>query len=170
MGEWVTVKEYADTHGITIQAVYQQLKRKKNKPFIDAHSKLIRGTKYLDQDAVEYLENQRDNSPTIVVQENNSEEFEALRRENELLKNQLLELQNKHIKYRDEMDAKQHLIAQAEAQARLLEDKEKQLERVENELEEKERQFDQERKRAERAEQELSQFKPSWFGLYRKEK
>lgn len=141
MSEWVTVKEYAETHGVTIQAVYQQLKRKKNKPFIDAHSKVVKGTKYLDSEAVEYLENQRDNTPSVVVQEDNSDRLKELQNENELLKAKIFELYEENRAILKENAEQTKLIAQAEAQKVLLEDREK----------------------------ELAKFKPSFFGLYRKE-
>ena len=48
----ITIKEYAESHGVTIQAVYQQMNRKKNKKFIDEHTRKIDGKKYLDQEAV----------------------------------------------------------------------------------------------------------------------
>lgn len=103
MEQWITVKDYAETHGVTIQAVYQQLKRKKNKAFIDKHSKIIKGTKYLDQEAVEYLENQRDNAPSVVIQTDHNEKLEELQRENELLKAKFVELQDKLIKRDDKI-------------------------------------------------------------------
>ncbi len=51
----ITIKEYAEAQGIRTQAVYQQIKRKKNKDFIEQHSEIINGITYLDDEAVESL-------------------------------------------------------------------------------------------------------------------
>lgn len=93
MENWTSVKEYAENHGISAQAVYQQLKRKKNRDFIAQHSKKEHGTTYLDADAVRYLENQRDSSPAVVVVENSKERIQELEHEKEVLLLQVTELQ-----------------------------------------------------------------------------
>ncbi len=90
----VTVKEYANNHGVTIQAVYQQINRKKNKKFIQEHIHKINGIKYLDEDAVKYLENQRVNTPAVIMQTDDRERVEQLENENKRLLQKIAELQD----------------------------------------------------------------------------
>lgn len=61
----VTVKQYAESAGVTIQAVHQQLKRQKNKGKLEGHIYVIDGVKYLDQDAVAILDSSREKTPVV---------------------------------------------------------------------------------------------------------
>ena len=140
MEEWIKVKDYAENHGITHQAVYQQMKRKKNKAFIDQHSKVIKGIKYLDRDAVEYLENQRENSPTVVIQNDDNERIKELEEENKFLNAKIKELYEENRTFLKERVEQSKLIAEVENQKNLVEQKE----------------------------QELKKYRKSIFGLYKK--
>lgn len=88
-----SVKEYAKEHGITIQAVYQQINRKKNKEFLQEHIFKRDGVKYLDEEAVAYLEHQRVHAPTIIMQTDDKERIEQLENENKMLLLKVAELQ-----------------------------------------------------------------------------
>lgn len=88
-----SVKEYAKEHGITIQAVYQQINRKKNKEFLQGHIFKRDGVKYLDEEAVSYLEHQRVHAPTIIMQTDDKERIEQLENENKMLLLKVAELQ-----------------------------------------------------------------------------
>lgn len=93
----MTVKEYADLHGVTIQAVYQQMNRKKNKAFLQEHVWMQDGVKHLDDVAVKFLERGRGNSPSVIVQTGNQERIEELERENKLLLQKVASLQEQMI-------------------------------------------------------------------------
>lgn len=80
----ITIKEYAKKHNITIQAVYQQINRQKHAEALEGHIEVIKGIKYLDDEAVSILEAARESSPAIVVQENKDERILEL--ENEIKK------------------------------------------------------------------------------------
>ena len=164
----VSIKDYAKSKGVSYEAVRKQVSRYSEE--LKGHISVKNRTKYLDDDAVAFLDQKRAENPIIIMESNKDDELQRLKEENDLLKNQLLEFQNKHIKYREEIDEKLHLIAQAEAQKNLLEDKQRQLEEKNKQIEEKEVQLQKERERSERAENELGKFKKSrlFFGLYKR--
>lgn len=97
----ITIKEYAEQQGIRTQAVYQQIKRKKNKDFIDAHSQIINGITYLDDDAVEYLQNSRTNTPAVVLQTDDKQQIDHLKKTNEALLIKITNLQEQLLKEKD---------------------------------------------------------------------
>lgn len=98
-----SVKEYAREHGVTIQAVYQQMNRKKNKEFLQGHIFKRDGVKYLDEEAVEYLERQRIHTPSIIMQTEDKERVEQLENENKRLLLKIAELQDELLKERTEV-------------------------------------------------------------------
>ena len=61
----VTVKQYAESAGVSIQAVHQQLKRQKNKGKLEGHVHVIDGIKYLDEEAVAILNSSREKTPVV---------------------------------------------------------------------------------------------------------
>ncbi len=71
----ITIKDYAEAHGVTSQSVYQQLLRPKNKEALKDHIKTDEsGTKLLDDFAVEYLSSKSlKKSGTSVIIQNDSE-------------------------------------------------------------------------------------------------
>lgn len=81
----ITIKEYAAKHNITIQAVYQQINRKKNAAVLEGHIQIIKGIKYLDDEAVAVLEAARKSSPAVVMTENKDEKILQLENEIKLL-------------------------------------------------------------------------------------
>ena len=91
--EVVTVKEYAEMHGITIQAVYQQLKRKQNKEFLSKHTEKINGVTFLNSEAVDFLERKRENSPSVIVRTSEHEQIDQLNQENKNLLIKVAQLQ-----------------------------------------------------------------------------
>lgn len=89
----VTIKEYAEKHNITIQAVYQQLKRKQNKEFLSKHIEKINGVTYLHTEAVEFLESKRENAPSVIVRTSEHEMIDQLTQENKNLLIKVAQLQ-----------------------------------------------------------------------------
>lgn len=98
-----SVKEYAKEHGVTIQAVYQQINRKKNKEFLQGHIFKRDGVKYLDEEAVEYLERQRIHTPSIIMQTEDKERVEQLELENKRLLLKVAELQEELLREKDQV-------------------------------------------------------------------
>lgn len=94
----VTIKQYADAHGKSVQAVYQQINSKENKKALEGHITVKRvgnrNTKYLDEEAVRILEQASAQAPTIIVQNDDKERIEELTRQNEVLKAKIIELED----------------------------------------------------------------------------
>lgn len=94
----VTVKQYADAHGKSVQAVYQQINSKENKKDLEGHITVKRvgnrNTKYLDDEAVRILEQASAQAPTIIVQNDDKERIAELMKQNEALKAKIVELED----------------------------------------------------------------------------
>lgn len=85
----ITVKEYAEQQGKSVQAVYKQMRAKENAALLENHIFLQKvgnkTAKVLDDEAVEILNNASRQAPTIVLQNGKDEQIEALKAENEQL-------------------------------------------------------------------------------------
>jgi len=77
----ITVKEYAKNVGKSQQAVYKQLNSKKNKIRLDGHIIKQNGTSYLDDEAVEILNESRQ-ATVVLMEQEKDEEIERLKEEN----------------------------------------------------------------------------------------
>lgn len=120
----VTIKEYAEIKGVSTQAVYKQLKtHEKN---LQGHIQKIKGTRYLDDEAVAYLNMQSENSPAVVIQTDNEEILENLKAENESLKAKVMILQ-------EQLISKSDMIISLQEEMRLLTEKKEEQPRTEKE-------------------------------------
>lgn len=61
----ITVKQYADERGITIQAVHQSMQGKRKKDRLEGHVTVVDGVKQLDEEAVAILDESRNKSPIV---------------------------------------------------------------------------------------------------------
>lgn len=61
----ITVKQYANDRGITIQAVHQSMSGKRKKERLQGHVQVIDGVKWLDEEAVAILDEARNKSPIV---------------------------------------------------------------------------------------------------------
>lgn len=72
-GFGITIKDYAEQRGKTVQAVYQQMKRQENAQALNGHVFTQRvgnkDVKYLDEEAVRILDEGSGSTPNIVVQD-----------------------------------------------------------------------------------------------------
>lgn len=124
----VSIKQYAEERGKSIQAVHQQRKRKKYKARLEGHVIEKDGVYYLDKEAVKILDSAHET--TVQVVDTNSkrriQELEnQLQKEKNRTTNLLSEIKNKSNKFED-LQAK--LQAQTEQMAALvLDNKEKTL-------------------------------------------
>lgn len=88
----VTVKEYAEQQGKSVQAVYKQMRAKENAALLENHIFLQKignkTAKVLDDEAVEILNNASKQAPTVVLKNDKDEQIEALKAEKELLANE----------------------------------------------------------------------------------
>lgn len=107
--EWLTVKEYAERTGKSVQAVYKQIKGKELSEQLKEHIiELPRGggrtVKKLDEEAVRLLEEASKKSPQIIVQTDDKERIEQLERDKEALLIKVAELQEKLIKKGEQVE------------------------------------------------------------------
>lgn len=79
----ITVKQYADERGITIQAVHQSMAGKRKKDRLQGHVQVIDGIKWLDEEAVAILDESRNKSPVVYEKADANERIQELEREKE---------------------------------------------------------------------------------------
>lgn len=105
VGKWenmVTIKEYAKSKNVSYEAVRKQIQKYKDKE-LKEHVIRKNKTQYLDDYAVEFLDNRRRESPIMVVQMNKDEEIERLEMENKALLLKVAELQEALLREKDEV-------------------------------------------------------------------
>ena len=107
----ITVKEYADRRNKSVQAVYKQLRREKNKRRLEGHLIKQNRMTYLDEEAIKILDEGQNVSIILVDQETKNEEKDELseykdrvanlietnnqlRDQQDLLKNKIINLQD----------------------------------------------------------------------------
>lgn len=81
----LTIKEFAEMHGKSVQAVYQQIKSKENAKALEGHIVIHRvgnkDTKLLDEEAVRILQSASMQAPQVIMQTDDKERIEQLRQE-----------------------------------------------------------------------------------------
>lgn len=121
-----TVKEYAESVGKTREAVYKQLKAKKNQERLKGHVWQQNGTTYLDDIAVEMLNESRQMTQVKQDQQLKSEN-EKMIKEIDQLKTELLEVRREMQNRTDQMLA---LSLDLKEKNLLLEQKKDQTDRI----------------------------------------
>ena len=137
----ITIKEYAESRNKSVQAVYKQLQRDKNKKRLEGHLYKQDRTTYLDKDAIDILDESQNVAIVLADQKQKNELNEyklkveklteinnKLRDEQDLLKNQIISIQNE-LKLKTEQMAT--LVIENNKNAVLLEQKENQANRIE---------------------------------------
>ena len=146
----MTIKEYAELHGKSVQAVYKQMKSKENAKKLEGHILIRRvGNKdiqVLDDVAIAILEEASTQTPQVIVQMEDKEQIALLQEENKKLLLKLTEVQEALLKAKD-----QSLLA--EQQKLLLEDKEKQIDKLQDDCRYYEKVADGQAKALDEAEQ-----------------
>ena len=74
----ITVKQYAEERGITIQAVHQSMQGKRKKERLEGHVTVIDGIKWLDEEAVAILDESRNKSPVVYEKAEANQRIEEL--------------------------------------------------------------------------------------------
>lgn len=88
-----SIKDYAKSRKITYEAARQQVKRYEKE--LQGHIHRQNRTQYLDDYAVELLDDHRQQNPVVVVNQDRDAELEQLRSENKTLLQQVAMLQDK---------------------------------------------------------------------------
>lgn len=160
-----TVKEYAAEVGKTEEAVYKQLKAKKNKPKLEDHVIKINGVIHLDDVAVEILNESR--NVTQVKQD------KQLKSENERMIKEIDDLKNKIIMLQDELKVKTEqmatmlvenkektlLLEQKKDQSNQIEELKKDKQVLQNEKEEQKQQIEELQQEKNELQEEMNQLK-----------
>lgn len=133
----ISIKDYAKTHGISYEAVRQQVSRYAGREIdgfrLADHITKIDRTQYIDDEGAAFLDARRAKNPVIIQQEERDETIERLRAQVGELQARLIAEQDRYIRLMDEKHSiemrEQELIADrqmideikasvAEAQAR----------------------------------------------------
>ena len=178
--ELVTIKQFADSQGITYEAVRRQVARYSEE--LSDHIIRQNRTQYLDEKAVEFLKERRRESPIVLQTIDQGEEIGRLQDQVESLKAQLVTAQNKLLEAQERVislqDEAQKALEDRARYTALLEDneaKEKKLQETEDQLRRVEADRDDAVQRAQdlqterdEAVREAKSYYKSWFGFYRK--
>jgi len=120
-----TVKEYANSVGKSHQSVYKQLNSKKNKERLENHVWKQDGTTYLDDVAIDILNESRQ----LIQIQNDIQAHE----DNDNLRKEVNDLKNKIINLQDELKVKTFLLEQKKDQAEQINILKEQLDREKKE-------------------------------------
>lgn len=118
----LTIKEYAEKSGKSVQAVYKQMQSKENAAELEGHV-IVRKvgnkpTKLLDEEAVAILMRASSQSPQVIIQTSDKELIAALEHENKAMLLKITELQEKLIDVQPKLalaDANQKMLEVKEA-------------------------------------------------------
>lgn len=125
----LTVKQYAESKGVTHQSVYKQLQTHADE--LEPHIIQKGRTRYLTQEAVEILEKYRESNVQIIERTNDKEKIAELEETIKRLLSEKSVLENKYTAVLEWKADKAMEIASAENNSKLLEDKTKLLEEKE---------------------------------------
>lgn len=89
----ITVKDYALSKGVSTQAIYQHINRYSNE--LKGHINKNNGKKYLDDEAIKFLDNKIEGNSIVVIDTEKNEELKKLQEENKKLLLKLMEIQDK---------------------------------------------------------------------------
>lgn len=109
-----TIRDYARTHNVSYEAIRKQIAKYRGD--LEGHIITKGKTKYLDDFAVEYLDQRRKESPVSVVHWEETEVVRALRDQIDALKNELMTTQKRVI----ELQSDNQLMIEAKTKYDLL--------------------------------------------------
>ena len=95
----ISIRDYAKEQHITYEAARKQVRRYEAE--LEGHTYKQGRTQYIDDYAVELLNNHRRQNPVIIVQQDKDDELQQLRQENKALLQQVAALQDKLLTARE---------------------------------------------------------------------
>ena len=178
--ELVTIKQFADSQGISYEAVRKQLHKYSEE--LSGHVIRKGRTQYLDEKAVEFLKERRRESPIVLQTIDQNEEISRLQEQLESLRTQLMSAQNKLLESQERIISLQEeaqkaledrarytaLLEDNEAKEKKLQETEEQLRRVEADRNNVVQQVQNLQAERDEAVRESKSYYKSWFGFYRK--
>lgn len=108
----ISIRDYAKEKGVSYEAIRQQIKRYKAE--LDGHISKVGRTQYLDDEAVDFLDQKRATNPVIVMEISKDEEIERLKAEKEALLLELASVNKKLNEVRDKLDDSREKVHQLE--------------------------------------------------------
>lgn len=171
----ISVKDYAAQRGKTVQAVYQQMKRKENAAQLEGHVQTQRvgnkNVKYLDDEAIAILDKSSHAAPLVVVEEGLRSELEEAKAQIEALKFALAKEQGKYEAILQQLDKKEAQLEEKDEQLRLLAAPEAQIRDLSAERDELGQKAAQAEKTSQELSDELTAIKRTlWYKLFGKKK
>ena len=127
-----SVKQYAEERKITIQAVHQSMKGKRKQALLEGHVPMVNGVKWLDDEAVQILDEDRKRSPVVLERTEKNDTIDALKEQIEMLLTENAKQANKIAELAEWKAEKAVAIAGAEQQKLLLEERTKRVEQLES--------------------------------------
>lgn len=125
----LTIKEYAQKKNVSYEAVRKQIQKYKDGELKD-HIIRKNKTQYLDEYAVDFLDNRRRESPIMAIQMDKDEEIERLTNENKALLVQIAQIQNELIQTQKALSEEKDTVKQLQAdKIALLEEKQEEPEK-----------------------------------------
>lgn len=112
------MKDYAEKHSISYEAVRKQVKRYQNE--LKAHIHKVGRTNYLDEEAEAFLDDKREKNPVIVVEDGRKDEIQRLYDENKALLLKITELQSLLIDEKENVQQLQAALIQEKEQVQQL--------------------------------------------------
>lgn len=110
----LSIKEYAQLRGKTVQAVYQQMKRKENAAALEGHVFMQRvgnkDVKYLDEVAVEILDTSSYSTTTIIEKEDLKDELVAVTEDRDQLQKKLIFQEGRISALQDQLEEKERQL------------------------------------------------------------
>lgn len=127
-----SVKQYAEERKITIQAVHQSMKGKRKQALLEGHVHMVNGVKWLDDEAVQILDEDRKRSPVVLERTEKNDTIDALKEQIEMLLTENAKQANKIAELAEWKAEKAVAIASAEQQKLLFVERTKRVEQLES--------------------------------------
>lgn len=124
----ISIKEYAKRNNVSYEAIRKQLKRYENE--LSNHIIKKNRTQFLDNEAVAILDSHRKESPTVIYNQDISDEIERLKQENHNLLIKIASQADKIAELNEWKANNSLLIAEAGNNKKLLDNTTKELERT----------------------------------------
>lgn len=158
----MTIKEYSTSRGISYEAAAKQIRRYKNKE-LKKHISFQGALTILDDYAVDFLDGHRQPRNIVVAptDEETHKELQRLYNEVDRLKDQIIRLQDERGLLIEEK-AKNEILLQIAGKER------EELGQAKKDLETAKIDLELLKANAEQSAQELSRYKPTLFGLYKR--
>lgn len=138
-GFGLSVKDYAEQRGKTVQAVYQQMKRKENAVALAGHVTTHKignkHVKFLDEEAVAILDAGTNSTPSIIIQTETEEKLAEVSLQLELAKQEFKKMEGQRDLLKQLLDEKDQKLLMLEGSAREIEKLHKDVDAAKAEIE-----------------------------------